>query len=339
MPRPFLLLTVDVEEDMPDWKITDPTTTANARALPAMQAMCEELGVAPTYLCDYPMVTQPSAAAVLTDLARGGRCEIGTHLHPWNTPPFPGIPGVDADERQLPYYLSQLGPERFARKLETLTAAIADLTGRRPVSFRAGRYGIDAATLAELPRQGYTTDTSVTPLVHHFADGGPDFRSAPLVPYFPSAADVCRRGELPIVEIPVSIGLTRRVPGFLRSAYVKIPAKTRIRGLLSRDFLGLVDFAWLYPARFDMELMSRAATTLAESGVPFLNVFLHSSELIPGASSLIRTEADAEGCRARLREILEFCIRRFDAVPLTLEEGGREARAWLAARASRATPA
>lgn len=334
MDRPFLLLTIDVEEDMPDWKITEPITTSNARALPALQELCDGLGVKPTYLCDYPIVTQDESAAIVRELASTRRCEVGSHLHPWNTPPYLGVPGLDGDERREAYFLYRLGPDRFAKKLAVLTDAIADLTGRAPVSFRAGRYGIDAATLGVLPAQGYTTDSSVTPLVHHTEDGGPDFRRAPLVPYFPHSRDVCARGDLPIVEIPVSVTLTRQVPSIVRAMFVHLPVRTRIRGLLSRDFLGLVDFAWLYPARFDMELMTRAAKTLCASGVPFLNVFLHSSELVPGASSLVRTRADAEGCFARLRDILAFCLDELEAIPLTLEEGGREARAWIEGRSA-----
>jgi hypothetical protein len=329
---PRLLLTIDVEEDMPDWKITDPITTANAEALPRLQEMCDALGVKPTYLCTHPMVTQSVPSRILGELARAGRCEIGAHLHPWNTPPYLGIPGVDADERTIPYYMSRLGPERFAKKLATLTTAVADLVGKAPVSFRAGRYGLDAATCAVLPQYGYTTDTSVTPLASHAADGGPDFRGAPEVPYYPSREDLCVPGDLPIVEIPVSVSLTRNVPRAVRLAYVRIPAATRIRGILSRDFLGIVDYAWLYPARFDLGEMTAAARSLHAAGHPFLNVFLHSSELIPGASQLVRTREDADRCVARLRGILDHCIRELGAVPATLEEGGRAAREWIAAR-------
>src|SRR5262249_37253944 len=152
-----------------------------------------------------------------------GGCEIGTHLHPWNTPPFQGIPGRPGDERALAYYQSELGPERFRAKLAVLHRAVAAITGEPPRSFRAGRFGIDAPTMRELISAGYEVDTSVTPLDEHRDDDGPDFRSAPQHPYRPARDSVVEEGDLPIVEIPVSIGLTRRLPAALQSAYVHLP--------------------------------------------------------------------------------------------------------------------
>jgi len=322
--RPLLLLTIDVEEDMPDWRITDPITTRNVGALPRLDAMCRELGVRPTYLCSFPVVAQVGAVAVRRTLHAGGDWLVSAHLHPWNTPPFDGIPGRDVDERSTAYYLSALGPERFRAKLAKLRDAIGELTGRAPVSFRAGRFGIDGPTLAELPPLGFTVDSSVTPHIDHSAeDDGPDFRGAPETPYRPSRDDVSRRGDLPIVEIPVSISLTRRLPAGLRALYFRIPPKTRVRGLLSRDYLGVLDLTWLYPARHALPLMSRAARVLRDGGVPFLNVFLHSSELVAGLSKDVRTEADVDGVFARMRGIFEVALRELDAVPATLDEAGR----------------
>lgn len=320
---PRLILTVDVEEDMPGWAITDPISVSNVAALPRLARVCAELGVPPTYLCTYPVATQPESAAILRELHERGGCEIGTHLHAWNTPPFESVPGRAGDERGHTYYQFELGPKRFRAKLEVLHAAVSALTGEAPRTFRAGRFGIDAATLRELIGMGYEVDTSVTPLDEHRADRGPDFRSAPQHPYRPARDDVRREGDLAIVEIPVSVGLTRRLPAALQSAYVHIPKITRMRGLLSRDYLGLVDFAWLYPPRFDLQLMARTASTLVASGIPILNVFLHSSELVPGKSGRVLTSADVERVFERLSGILRYCIEEFDAEPCTLSEAGR----------------
>lgn len=322
MPPPLLVFTIDVEEDMPDWGITDPITVSNVEALRGLAALCARHGVRPTYLCNYPVATQPSSAAVLRELHARGDCEIGTHLHAWNTPPFQGVPGRVGDERSQTYYQYELGPDRFRAKLEVLHAALTELAGGPPRSFRAGRFGIDAATLRELLPLGYEVDSSITPLSEHVADGGPDFRRAPQHPYRPAHDDVARRGDLPIVEIPVSISLTRRVPRLVQSAFVRLPQATRVRGLLSRDFLGWIDFAWLYPARFDLDLMSAAARTLIRGGAPVLNVFLHSSELCDGTSG---RDATVQGqVLQRLEQFFRLCLDEFDARPCTLLEAGRE---------------
>jgi len=330
--RPLLLLTIDVEEDMPGWEITDPISVENARSLRPMADACAELGVRPTYLCTYPMATEPASVEVLRELHARGDCEIGTHLHPWNTPPFLGIPNREGipnkaiDERTLPYYQFQLGPERFRKKLHSLHGALTELTGAAPTAFRAGRFGIDAATLCELLPFGYEVDSSVTPLDSHRGNGGgPDFRRAPRFPYRPSRDHVGKRGDLDIVEIPVSVGVTRVLPKTLLNAYVHLPQSLHVRGLLSRDYLGLVDFAWLYPARFDLDLMTRLARTLMEEGNPILNVFLHSNELATGRSGRLESALESEGeeCLARTRDLLVFCIEELGAEPVTLTEAGR----------------
>ncbi|MEX1024338.1 MAG: hypothetical protein WD226_04605 [Planctomycetota bacterium] len=324
--RPKLIFTVDVEEDMPEWRITDPVTTTNIRSLPRLDRAVRALGVRPTYLVNYPVATFPESRAILAELAIHADTEIGTHLHPWNTPPYLGLPGFEGDERTTPYYMSALGPERFRAKLRELHGVLTELAGTPPVSFRAGRYGIDEATLAELLPLGYLVDTSVTPLSAHTADGGPDFRRAPQLPYRPSAADLCRPGDVPILEIPVSVALTRRVPRRLADAYVHLPAWTRVRGLLSRDHLGLIDFAWLYPVRFGVPEMKAAASRLVEMGSPVLNVFLHSSEVHPGVSGRIASAADVDACLARLDDLLRFCIDELGAEPATLAEAARALR-------------
>lgn len=324
MATPLLAFTIDVEEDMPDWGITDPISVGNVEALPRLADLCARHGVRPTYLCTYPVATQHSSAAVLRALHARGDCEIGTHLHAWNTPPFRGVPGRDGDERSHTYYQYELGPERFRAKLEVLHGAVGELVGEAPRSFRAGRFGIDAATLRELLPLGYEVDSSVTPLSHQSDDRGPDFRDAPQHPYRPAHDDVARPGDLPIVEIPVSVALTRRVPRLVQSAYVRLPRATRMRGLLSRDFLGLLDFAWLYPARFDLDLMAAAARTLVEDGAPVLNVFLHSSELLDGRSGRVRDGVELAQVFERLDLLLRLCREEFGARPSTLREAGRE---------------
>ncbi len=326
MARPLLLFTIDVEEDMPGWQITDPITTDNIRSLSRLAELCRELGVRPTYLCTYPVVENPESASILRELSHDGDNEIGTHMHPWNTPPFNGVPGRNTEERNTPYYQFELGPHLFSEKLTVLHDAVCEVARRPPVSYRAGRFGIDSTTLGVLLDHGYEVDSSITPLEEHLDDEGPDFRTAPQHPYRPSRELVTRRGHMRIVEIPVSVALTRNVPDVIMQAYVYLPKATRLRGLLSRDYLRIIDFAWLYPARFDLDLMVKAASTLMDVESPVLNVFLHSSEMLAGASGRVETEEQVEEVFDRIRGILVHCMDVFSAVPATLREAAAALR-------------
>ena len=75
--------------------------------------------------------------------------------------------------------------------------------------------------------------------------------------------------------------------------------------------------------RFDLELMTKAARTLVASGAPVLNVFVHSSELVPGKSGRVKTATDVEQVFRRLEGIFRLCLEEFDAEPCTLSEAGR----------------
>jgi hypothetical protein len=335
--RPLLLLTIDVEEDMPDWEVVSPSQVTNVRALPRLAEMCRDLGVLPTYLCSYPVLRDYESRGILEGLLADGGCEFGTHLHAWTTPPYEGLPGQPGvDEREVAYYQFEIPVDSFRAKLETLHTELTGLIGCEPTCFRSGRFGIDGPTLAALPDLGYRVDSSVTPLANHTKDGGPDFRTAPQVPYRPSGQDPCSRGNLPIIEVPVSVGLTRRMPERMKRTYVQIPQRTHVRGLLSRDFLRVVDFAWLYPARFDLDLMTRAARTLHAEGNPVLNVFLHSSELLPNVSGPLRGAGEIEEVMTRLEGILSYCMSELGARPATLGAIAPEMEAWVDARRSAA---
>jgi len=178
----------------------------------------------------------------------------------------------------------------------------------------------------ELIPFGYEVDSSVTPLEEHMRDGGPDFRNAPQGSYRPDIEDITREGDLPIVEVPLSVGLTRPIPSFLRQAFIRLPRQMRFRGLLSRDYLRLVDFAWLYPARFDVSLMKAAASTLFVTGCPVFNVFIHSNELAPGTSGRGESRASVTKCFERVRAILTHLIEEYDPLPVTLCEAGYKLR-------------
>ena len=87
--QPELLVVVDTEEEF-DWtKPFDRVATAT-RSIPAQeraQAIYDEMGLVPTYVCTYPVACDPVAVAYLKRLQDEGRAEIGAHLHPWVTPP------------------------------------------------------------------------------------------------------------------------------------------------------------------------------------------------------------------------------------------------------------
>lgn len=312
--KPSLCISIDVESDMPRWVVEPETTVENIKGIPRLQELFDELGIRPTYLVTYPVADSEACVEVFRPILESGRCEIGMHCHPWTTPP------VAESERLKASFLSNMPPSVVEQKLAAVTEKITSAFGVSPVSYRAGRFGLAPSHLWVLEELGYRVDTSVTPLVSWAEEGGPDYRDAPLLPYRPNYLDVTRAGNSRLLEVPVTISLTRRVPRWTKWLYVRVPPVTRIRGLLSRDRLNLLDVVWTYPAEFTADEMIQAGEMAERAGAPVVNFFMHSNEVWPGQSPYCTSEQELEAYLARLRRALEeLCVAR-GFVPRTLDE-------------------
>jgi peptidoglycan/xylan/chitin deacetylase (PgdA/CDA1 family) len=176
----------------------------NAARLPALQALFEEFGVRPTYVVTWEMATRPESVAVLRDLARSGRCEIGTHLHPWSSPPF------RPEDLAAHTYPHNLPVDLLDRQLRELTAAIEENLGVRPTTYRAGA---TASTGARCPSSSGSATRWTRASIRSSTSGrkgGMIFDGAPTLPVSPDYDDVRRPGASKILEIPIHLGHTAR---------------------------------------------------------------------------------------------------------------------------------
>ncbi len=173
MPAPVLFVTVDTEED--DWGRFDRRTpsVSNIGRLPAFQKLADAYGVRPTYLVNWPVVSELSSRDTLRDLAEAGGCDFGTHIHPWNTPPFLEEP-TPANSM-----ICNLPATLVDQKMTALHRQIIDRLEMVPTSFRAGRWGFGPTVADALVTLGYSVDSSVAPLIDWTAEHGPDYSSAP----------------------------------------------------------------------------------------------------------------------------------------------------------------
>jgi hypothetical protein len=290
-----ILLGVDTEAD-DQWSAParERLSVENIRELPRLQSLCDRYGVRPTYLVTYEMATSDLSRGVLRDLASTGRCEIGTHHHPWSTPPLAS--GHD--------YPSNLTAEHFREQLLELTEAVAGISGERPVSYRAGRNGFAGWQVPILEEQGYLVDSSVDPFFNEKRKGGPSFAGAPLLPYFVSREDPRRPGDSGLLEVPVSSALDRRWPRWLETAYADFESAYHFRRALR--LLRIARPIWLRPSYSKPEDMEKLARRLLRDGGAPANLIFHSSELLAGASPYNRTASDVDRFYAALESLLAF---------------------------------
>jgi peptidoglycan/xylan/chitin deacetylase (PgdA/CDA1 family) len=308
-----LLVGIDTEGDNQwDAAARANQTFENIYALPRLHALFARHGVRPTYVITYPVATDPRSADVLGTLLAGGDCEIGAHHHAWETPPC-----TPDDVRRHPY-ASQLPRVQFEAQLESLTRAIETATGRRPVTYRSGRFGFSAAHVAGLERLGYLVESSVAPLFSERHKGGPEFVEAPLTPYFLAYDSAVTPGASGVLEVPVSAALDRRLPSWLQHAYARAPRPYTTRRALRA--LGLLRLRWLRPSYSSLDEMRSLARDLARWKEPVLNLLFHSSEAIVGGSPYNRTQAELEAFCDRLERFLDYATGDLGARSVTFSE-------------------
>ena len=177
---PILIVTVDTEAEF-DWTGPFLRTHVSVRNLSQQalaQSIFDRLNVRPTYIVDYAVATQPEGYQPIREIHQSGRCEIGSHLQSWETPPFAEELGVRTSfNHNLPAWLQK-------EKLQRLTDVIIDAFGVQPVAYRGGRFGVGEEIARILESLGYQIDLSVLPGHDLRWREGPDFRRAFNQPYW-----------------------------------------------------------------------------------------------------------------------------------------------------------
>jgi hypothetical protein len=307
------LVGIDTEGDNQwDARARANQTFENLYALPRLHEFFERHGVRPTYLITHPVAADPRSAEVLRHVLARGNAEVGAHHHAWETPP------CSADDIARHAYALSLPLEQFDAQLDALTAAIERGVGRRPISYRSGRFGFSATHVSSLEQRQYLIDSSVAPLFYEAHKGGPDFVDAPLAPYFLSYDCATRAGSSRMLELPISSALNRPVPAVVARWYARAPRPYQTKRVLR--LLHIADVRWLRPSYTSAPDMIALARQLVRGGRPILNLLFHSSEAIVGGSPYNRTAGQLDGFFDRLGTFLRYVTGELGATPLTFGE-------------------
>jgi hypothetical protein len=258
------------------------------RCLPRFAELFDRYGVKATF---FVVGRDPEKDAegrrLLADLARAGH-ELGNHSY------------------RHPYDLTRLDRPRIAEEIDRAHAAIADCAGGAPVGFRCPGYETSRAVIDLLCERGYAYDSSAFPSVPYYAAkaavmaslrlrgrrsgsilGSPAILGAPLDPYRPSAESPYRRGDRPILELPMAVTPWLRLP-VIGTSVVTFPEPVRRRlvaAALSRPF-------------FNFELHGIDLADAEADGFPPALVSRQPDLRLPLGRKLGALEATLRECRA-----------------------------------------
>ncbi|NJD62440.1 MAG: hypothetical protein FIA93_06935 [Deltaproteobacteria bacterium] len=295
-----LVITIDTEED--NWSDYDAAPAlSNIPRLLKLQELFDAYKAKPTYLVSYPVAADAGSSSLLRTIMEDGRCEIGAHLHPWNTPPFEEKRCVENT------MLFRLDPELQYRKMVSLHAKIRENFGVEPVSFRTGRWGFDLTVARNIHRLGYKVDTSVSPYLNWETYHGPDFSG-----WTPEPREIpIGNGAAPdksLLEVPATIGYLQSNQELCDTVYNAISASRlrhfRLRGVLDR--LNLLNKVWLSPEPDTSEKMIRLAATFGKMDFPVLNLFFHSPSLKHGLTHFTKTVEEEKELFDRVERFLAY---------------------------------
>jgi hypothetical protein len=262
----------DAEEEF-DWNGPFDRANRSTRAiatLPAATRRFLERGLIPTYLVDHPVVANAESAAIVAQMVADGACDVGTQLHPWVNPPF------EEEVNRTNSFTANLPRPLQRAKLHALTEKIAEVTGVRPIVYRAGRYGIGPHTADLLVEAGYRMDVSVRARFDYSAQAGPNFSRHPIWPWWAAEG---------LLEVPLTaafIGPARNWPGLHRIAPLRGPLATT--GLLNR--------VALTPEGTPLGEALAAIRRLLDDGTRLFSLSFHTPSVEIGHTPYVRDEAD-----------------------------------------------
>jgi hypothetical protein len=280
------ILTIDTEADN-QWDHGRALTLENIKFIPRFQELCNKYLVKPTYLVTSEVCEDSFSKELFRDYLYRDIAEIGAHLHPWTTPPYQNRDGFRFNDGYHAF-ASELPLDLVANKIMYLTDQVGTSFGRRPTSFRAGRYGFSENVAKMLIANQYLVDTSVTPFTSWSsfggvpeASGGPDFLDKNAYPYSYTLEN------RQLIEIPVTI-LPTRFPLTSENFFSKLYLRHKEKNLVMKVFRKLFfnhQPLWLRPSPWmTIEMFEELIAEAERIGLPYLVMMFHSSELMPGCS-------------------------------------------------------
>lgn len=269
-----LIVTVDTEGDnLWAWHEGGIIRTANAVFIPRFQELCERYGLIPTYLTNYEMAMDNGWVVYGRKKQQQGKCEIGLHIHAWNSPPIYPLNNIYGGNS----YITEYPEDIIYTKIDTLKKILIDRFECDVKAARSGRWATNESYFKVLSKVGIIVDCSITPAIDFSnipgcsIDKGSNYTKALKTPslIYPD-----------VIEIPMTTRLVKwNAEGTL---------KHRIKSLL------LGDIMWLRPFKLSKTYLKTITDTVNKEGTEYMEFMIHSSELMPGGSPFVRNIEEVE---------------------------------------------
>lgn len=303
MKKKTFIITIDTEGD----NLWDRATTKkglreisteNARYIERFQTLCRKYNFYPTYLVDYEMIMDDDFVSQLKWWSDNEECEVGMHMHAWNTPPIDKLPFYSFGHNP---YAGEYSKEVLSEKMKLLTELISEKIGIEPKSHRGGRWYIDDWYIEELKKLGYEVDCSITPGVSWKKTRGnkiygPDYSNYSMKSF---------RMNNGIMQVPPTI----IAPSLMKRIRLVKEKPYEYEEIMNSRI-------WLRPNGNNLEDMLYIVKNQKNSSNDYLEFMIHSSELMPGGSPTFKNEEEIKKLYNDLEVLFESIKEHYYGITL-----------------------
>lgn len=299
------LISIDTEGDnFWEWSPGDPIKTDNAKYVQRFQELCNKFGYRPTYLINYEMACDEDFVSYIKKELELNRCEVGMHLHAWNSPPLYELEIRDNIKPGECSYLIEYPTEIMKKKIFYISNFIEKKFGVRPIVHRAGRWATNQLYFELLDEAGYIADCSVTPGMNMTnALGFTNIGKGSDYTKFPKTTYNIKNTSL--LEIPMTVRSNHRI---------KKDNNTGIKHKLYNLYKAVKrsETVWLRPNGSNLDdLIYLVDKIIKENSSDYLMFMLHTSEMMPGGSPTFRTKESIEKLYSDLEVLFEYISKHF----------------------------
>lgn len=291
--KKYFIITIDTEGDN-IWRRATSSSglreieVENAKYIARFQALCEKYQYKPTYLVNYEMAGAEPFVSQAKEWQGSGLCEIGMHMHAWNTPPIYHLP---FNRKGHNPYAGEYPRKILWQKMQIMTDTIEKAFGVKPSSHRGGRWYIDSWYIRALLQLGYQVDCSVTPGISWSSTigntmYGPDYSDFPKNVYFMNSRNLSK----PVKRGGSSTSILQIPPTIIAASLSSKLHKTAMDPSEVRKIWQ--ERVWLRPNGANLKDMLYIVDKTRNRD--YIEFMLHSSELMPGGSPTFKTKQSIE---------------------------------------------